>query len=126
MTSPKLPKPGDLKSAAQAAVETAQSAVETAQAVASSAMLIAALGTHCPELSVLGVEAGLHVAILLPREHDDRRVSELLAAQGFVIEALSLYPGAADREINGLAVGFALIDRVSANGLAIHLAGALG
>ncbi len=89
-------------------------------------MLIAALGTHCPELSVLGVEAGLHVAILLPREHDDRRVSELLAAQGFVIEALSLYPGAADREINGLAVGFALIDRVSANGLAIHLAGALG
>lgn len=89
-------------------------------------VLIAALGTHCPELSVLGVEAGLHVAILLPREHDDRRVSELLAAQGFVIEALSLYPGAADCEINGLAVGFAVIDRASANGFAIRLAGVLG
>lgn len=89
-------------------------------------MLIAALGTHCPELSVSGVEAGLHVAILLPREHDDCRVGERLAAEGFVVEALSLYPGAADRQINGLAVGFALIDRVSANGFAIRLAEALG
>lgn len=54
MTSPKLPKPSDLKSAAQAAVETAQSAVETAQAVASSAMRIppasAQLAAQLPDL----------------------------------------------------------------------------
>jgi hypothetical protein len=54
MTSPKFPKPSDLKSAAQAAVETAQSAVETAQAVASSAMRIppasAQLAVQLPDL----------------------------------------------------------------------------
>jgi hypothetical protein len=54
MTSPKLPKPSDLKSAAQAAVETAQSAVETAHAVASGAMRIppatAQLAAQLPDL----------------------------------------------------------------------------
>lgn len=40
MSSQKIPKPSDLKSAAQAAVDTAQSAVETAQAVATGAMRI--------------------------------------------------------------------------------------
>jgi GntR family transcriptional regulator/MocR family aminotransferase len=89
-------------------------------------ILIAALGAHCPALSVLGVEAGLHVAVVLPRGHDDRRVAVQLGAQGFVVEPLSLYPGAADREINGLAVCFALIDRVSANGFASRLADTLG
>ncbi|GAS87886.1 aminotransferase-like domain-containing protein [Mycolicibacterium brisbanense] len=89
-------------------------------------ILIAALGTHCPELSVLGVEAGLHVAVVLPRAHDDRHVAEQLSTHGFVVEPLSLYPGAVDGQINGLAVGFALIDRVSANGFAIRLAEALG
>lgn len=40
MSSQKIPKPSDLKSAAQAAVETAQSAVDAAQSVASGAMRI--------------------------------------------------------------------------------------
>jgi GntR family transcriptional regulator/MocR family aminotransferase len=88
-------------------------------------MLITALDMHCPGLAVLGIEAGLHVAILLPREHDDRKVGERLAEHGFITEALSEYPRAADTEINGLAVGFALIDRVSANGFAIRLASTL-
>ncbi|MGV9797472.1 hypothetical protein ACWDTP_05370 [Mycobacterium sp. NPDC003449] len=40
MGTQKVPKPSDLRSAAQAAVGTAQSAVETAQAVAGGAMRI--------------------------------------------------------------------------------------
>ncbi|SCX19479.1 hypothetical protein [Mycolicibacterium fluoranthenivorans] len=40
MSSQKIPTPGDLRAAAQAAVDSAQSAVEAAQAVASGAMRI--------------------------------------------------------------------------------------
>ena len=40
MSSQKIPKPGDLRAAAQAAVDSAQSAVEAAQAVANGAMRI--------------------------------------------------------------------------------------
>ncbi|GEM_PF-2003958 len=54
MSSQKVPKPSDLKSAAQAAVETAQSAMGTAQAVASGAMRIppasAQLAAQLPDL----------------------------------------------------------------------------
>ncbi|WP_029107769.1 hypothetical protein [Mycobacterium sp. URHD0025] len=54
MSSQKVPKPSDLKSAAQAAVGTAQSAVEAAQAVASGAMRIppasAQLAAQLPDL----------------------------------------------------------------------------
>lgn len=54
MSSQKVPKPSDLKSAAQAAVETAQSAVGAAQAVASGAMRIppasAQLAAQLPDL----------------------------------------------------------------------------
>ncbi|MDV3129161.1 hypothetical protein M1247_29950 [Mycobacterium sp. 21AC1] len=54
MSSQKIPKPSDLKSAAQAAVETAQNAVDTAQAVASGAMRIppasAQLAAQLPDL----------------------------------------------------------------------------
>lgn len=54
MSSQKVPKPSDLKSAAQAAVETAQSAVGAAQSVASGAMRIppasAQLAAQLPDL----------------------------------------------------------------------------
>ena len=54
MSSQKVPKPSDLKSAAQAAVGTAQSAVEAAQAVATGAMRIppasAQLAAQLPDL----------------------------------------------------------------------------
>lgn len=54
MSSQKVPKPSDLKSAAQAAVDTAQSAVGAAQAVASGAMRIppasAQLAAQLPDL----------------------------------------------------------------------------
>jgi hypothetical protein len=40
MTNPRVPTPGDIKSAAQSAMEAAQSAVEAAQSVASTAMRI--------------------------------------------------------------------------------------
>ncbi|MGW4099690.1 hypothetical protein [Mycobacterium sp. NPDC004974] len=54
MSSSKVPKPSDLKSAAQAAVGTAQSAVEAAQAVASGALRIppasAQLAAQLPDL----------------------------------------------------------------------------
>lgn len=54
MSSQKVPKPNDLKSAAQAAVETAQSAVGAAQAVAGGAMRIppasAQLAAQLPDL----------------------------------------------------------------------------
>jgi GntR family transcriptional regulator/MocR family aminotransferase len=88
-------------------------------------VIMAALSTRCPDLAVLGIEAGLHLAIPLPPDQDDQETVRRLAAHGFVVDALSEYPHAARGQINGLAVGFALINRSTANGFADSLAAVL-
>jgi GntR family transcriptional regulator/MocR family aminotransferase len=84
-------------------------------------IIITALNSHCPDVAVLGIEAGLHIAIPLPPGQDDRHAVDQLAGHGFVVEALSRYPKANASHINGLAVGFALIDRATANRFARSL-----
>lgn len=88
-------------------------------------VLIAALSARCPDLAVLGIEAGLHLAIPLPHDQDDTDMARRLAAHGFVVDALSAYPHAARGRINGLAVSFALINRSTANRFADSLAAVL-
>jgi GntR family transcriptional regulator / MocR family aminotransferase len=85
-------------------------------------IIITALNGHCPDLAVLGIEAGLHLAILLPPDQDDRDTVQHLATHGFVVEALSEHPHAASTQINGVAVGFALINSSTANRFARSLA----
>lgn len=77
-------------------------------------ILISELEARCPDLEVLGVQAGLHVAILLPADHRDRDVAASLETDGLVITPLSTFPQRSDTEINGLAVNFAKITRSSA------------
>ncbi|AVZ40743.1 MULTISPECIES: PLP-dependent aminotransferase family protein [unclassified Dietzia] len=50
--------------------------------------LVSALARHCPELRVTGVEAGLHLCVLLPGHDDDEVVRELERA-GWRTRALS-------------------------------------
>ncbi|MUL47764.1 PLP-dependent aminotransferase family protein [Mycobacterium sp. CBMA293] len=88
-------------------------------------ILIAEFGARCPGLEVLGIQAGLHVAILLPRNHHDRDVAEKLAADSLIVPPLSDFPQAAESEINGLAVNFAIINRSTAKRFAECVAAAL-
>jgi GntR family transcriptional regulator/MocR family aminotransferase len=88
-------------------------------------ILINELEACCPGLEVLGVQAGLHVAILLPTSHRDRDVAELLRADGLLVSPLSTFPQQPGSEINGIAVNFAQIDRSSARRFAECTAAAL-
>lgn len=74
-------------------------------------ILITELEARCPNLDVLGVQAGLHVAILLPARHRDRDVAGSLEADGLIVTPLSTFPQRSGSEINGIAVNFAHIDR---------------
>jgi GntR family transcriptional regulator / MocR family aminotransferase len=77
-------------------------------------ILISELDARCPGLEVAGVQAGLHVAILLPDDRRDLDVVEQLRADGLLVAPLSTFPQRAGSEINGLAVNFARIDRATA------------
>lgn len=88
-------------------------------------ILITELEARCPDLEVLGVQAGLHVAILLPDGRPDRDVAELLRADGLLVSPLSAFPQHSGSEINGIAVNFAQIDRSTARRFAECTAAAL-
>lgn len=88
-------------------------------------ILITELEARCPNLEVLGVQAGLHVAILLPDGHRDRDIAQRLKADGLIVSPLSTFPQRAGSEINGLAVNFARMDRVIAQRFADGIATAI-
>lgn len=88
-------------------------------------ILITELAARCPGLEVLGVQAGLHVAILLPTDRRDCDVAERLKADGLIVSPLSSFPQRAESQVNGLAVNFALIDRSTAQRFAEAIAAAL-
>jgi len=88
-------------------------------------VMMAALSARCPDLAVLGIEAGLHLAIPLPHDQEDTDTVRRIAAHGFVVDALSAYPHAARGRVNGLAASFALINRSTANRFADSLAAVL-
>ncbi|BCI84349.1 GntR family transcriptional regulator [Mycolicibacterium sp. TY66] len=88
-------------------------------------ILITELEARCPDLEVLGVQAGLHVAILLPAGRRDRDVAASLEAAGLIVTPLSNFPQRPGSEINGIAVNFAHIDRAIARRFADYTAAAL-
>ncbi|MCX8560173.1 PLP-dependent aminotransferase family protein [Mycolicibacterium mucogenicum] len=88
-------------------------------------ILITELQERCPDLEVLGVQAGLHVAIVLPAECPDRDVADKLAAGGLIVTPLSTFPQQPGSEINGIAVNFAHINRSTARRFAECTAAAL-
>ena len=88
-------------------------------------ILITELEARRPGLEVLGVQAGLHVAILLPDSCPDLDVAELLRADGLLVSPLSTFPQHPGSEINGITVNFAQIDRSTARRFAECTAAAL-
>lgn len=85
-------------------------------------ILLAALAAHCPNLDVTGIEAGLHVSILLPPACDDNELAGALAATGWLVDTISRCPQANSGSVNGLIVGFALITGDAAQRFAEALA----
>ncbi|MGX9670264.1 aminotransferase-like domain-containing protein [Mycobacterium sp. HM-7] len=88
-------------------------------------ILITELEARCPSLEVLGVQAGLHVAIVLPGDRRDRDVAAALEADGLIVAPLSTFPQRTESEINGIAVNFAQIDRSTARRFADCIAAAI-
>jgi GntR family transcriptional regulator/MocR family aminotransferase len=76
--------------------------------------LLQALARHCGDaLRLIAAEAGLHVSAHLPGRLPAHAVVERAAAAGLGIEALQRYratPAARGTSVNGLALGYGLID----------------
>ncbi len=68
------------------------------------ARLVEALGRECPGLAVTGVEAGLHLCVLLP-DHDDGEVVEALERAGWRTRSLSSQSQV--HRISGLVLNYA-------------------
>ncbi|EAP97606.1 putative transcriptional regulator [Janibacter sp. HTCC2649] len=69
------------------------------------ARLVAALARHLPDHRLSGVDAGLHVVLLLPDDVDDHEVSMTLLRHGVSVNPLSAYCVEAVRR--GLVIGYA-------------------
>ncbi|WP_336789289.1 PLP-dependent aminotransferase family protein [Gordonia malaquae] len=66
--------------------------------------LVAALAEACPDLEVTGVEAGLHLCVLLS-DYDDESVVAALEATGWRTRSLSSQ--SAERRVSGLVLNYA-------------------
>ncbi|CAM3605597.1 aminotransferase-like domain-containing protein [Tsukamurella ocularis] len=80
--------------------------------------LVAALRRECPELVVTGVEAGLHLCVLLPGRDDDEVVRALESA-GWRTRSLSSQ--AAAHEVPGLVLSYARLGARDADAFAAAL-----
>lgn len=69
------------------------------------ARLVAALARHLPQHRLSGVDAGLHLVLLLPDDVDDHEVSMSLLRHGLLVNPLSAY--AIDSYRRGLVIGYA-------------------
>ncbi|MEO7268222.1 MAG: PLP-dependent aminotransferase family protein [Knoellia sp.] len=69
------------------------------------ARLVAALARHLPDQRLSGVDAGLHVVLLLPEDVDDHEVSMSLLRHGVSVNPLSAYCVESVRR--GLVIGYA-------------------
>ncbi|KGN42615.1 PLP-dependent aminotransferase family protein [Knoellia aerolata] len=67
--------------------------------------VVAALARHLPEHRLSGVDAGLHLVLLLPDDVDDHEVSTALLGRGVLVNPLSAYCVEATRR--GLVIGYA-------------------
>ena len=84
-------------------------------------VLRTAMEHHCPDLDVVGVEAGLHLCVLTPG-HDDSVLAERLAASGWVLRTLSSQT--IEHARSGLIINYARLTGVEAQAFARDLADA--
>lgn len=84
--------------------------------------LVAALADECPGLAVTGVEAGLHLCVLLP-ERDDDEVVRALSRAGWETRSLSSQSSAFP--VSGLILNYARLGARDAREFAATLAGVL-
>ncbi len=87
------------------------------------AALVAALGRHLPELTVQGVDAGLHVVLGLPESVDDLAAATRLLRRGLAVSPLSAY--CAERSLSGLVLCYAGLAESQAEAAARTLAAVL-
>lgn len=74
--------------------------------------LVAALEELAPHLDVVGVEAGIHVAVRWPSGPADTQVAAECAARGVAVGPLSRY--AVEASVNGLLLGYAQLPETAA------------
>ena len=80
--------------------------------------LVAALGRECPDLQVTGVEAGLHLCVVLPG-YDDDEVVRLLERAGWRTRSLS--GQSARAEVSGLVLSYSRLSSRDAAEFAAEL-----
>ncbi|BDD83265.1 GntR family transcriptional regulator [Tsukamurella pulmonis] len=85
--------------------------------------LVVALRRECPELVVTGVEAGLHLCVLLPGR-DDEAVVRALDAAGWRTRSLSSQ--AVAHQVPGLVLSYARLGARDADAFAVALRRVLG
>lgn len=85
--------------------------------------LVAALALECPGLEVTGVEAGLHLCVLLPG-YDDDEVARLLERAGWRTRSLSSQ--SALHEVSGLVLSYSRLAAQGAGEFAATLRKVLG
>ncbi|KGN32296.1 hypothetical protein N802_18200 [Knoellia sinensis KCTC 19936] len=69
------------------------------------ARLVTALARHLPHHGLSGVDAGLHLVLMLPDDVDDHEVATSLLRHGVAVNPLSAYAVESDRR--GLVIGYA-------------------
>ncbi|NYI69953.1 GntR family transcriptional regulator/MocR family aminotransferase [Naumannella cuiyingiana] len=85
--------------------------------------LVEALATRLPDLHVIGVDAGIHVAALLPDAIDDAEVAARCLARGVAVAALSDH--AVRHRRSGLLLGYAQLAETAAADAVERIAAAL-
>lgn len=88
------------------------------------ARLVAALCRHLPDHRLSGVDAGLHLVLLLPDDVDDHEVSMSLLHEGVAVNPLSAYSVESVRR--GLVIGYAGLPESRADAAVRVLARSLG
>jgi GntR family transcriptional regulator/MocR family aminotransferase len=75
--------------------------------------LATALAAELPEARVLGIAAGLHVAVALPAELDERSVLQAAAERGILIRGIGRYRFETRHEQPILELGYANVPEES-------------
>jgi GntR family transcriptional regulator/MocR family aminotransferase len=87
--------------------------------------LVDAISATLPELRVLGVGGGLHLALQLEPGTDARRVEGAVKAEGIDVRSLSYYAATPIEQQPGLVIGYGRLPLPSVAGLVDALAGVL-
>jgi GntR family transcriptional regulator / MocR family aminotransferase len=87
--------------------------------------LVGAISADLPELELLGVAGGLHLALRLPRACDADQVAEIVGSEGILIRPLSYYAHGPIEQEPGLVLGYGRLAVPSVSGVVRALGRAL-